>query len=272
MKRRKGRLVFWALLLAALGWAFYYSNYHISVEAYEIAGAPAGFAGFKILQISDLHARELGEGNKDLISKVAEQSPDIIVITGDLIDKNSRLEVVTGLLRKLVAIAPVYFVTGNHEYSGELRQLRLIMDEIGVTELANEYVKLERGGDTIVLAGVEDPNGDVNMKKPSALLEEIFENEGEGAYVVLLAHRYDLAEHYAEIGSDLIICGHAHGGLVRLPFTDGLIGPGRDFLPEHTSGYYEIGSSRLIVSRGLASAEGAPRLFNSLHVPVIIFK
>lgn len=272
-KRRWPRRLFFLALLALLGLSLYRSNFVIQTEKYSISGAPAGFSGFRIVQLSDLHARELGEGHKKLLDAVAAQAPDLIVITGDLIDEDGQLPVVTSLLQKLITLAPVYYVTGNHEYSTELSGLYGIMEQLGVKALNNSYVILERGGDSLVLAGVEDPNGDINMKTPQALLEEIRAQTGQESFVILLAHRYDLAESYAQAGADLILSGHAHGGLVRLPFTDGLIGPGRDFLPQHTNGLYDLeGGAQLVVSRGLATVDAFPRLFNPLHLPVLIFK
>ncbi len=273
-RRRWIRRLFSLALLIFLGLSLYRSNFVIQSETYTISGAPAGFSGFCIVQISDLHARTLGKNHEKLLSAVAEQSPDLIAITGDLMDRDGQLDVLTPLLEKLTAIAPVYYVTGNHEYStGALPALYGVMEQLGVQILNNRYVTLERNGSTLILAGVEDPNGDINMKTPEALLSEIHESAGEGAYVVLLAHRYELAERYAQAGADLILSGHAHGGLIRLPFTDGLIGPGHDFLPQHTSGLYSLeNGARLVASRGLAQAQFVPRLFNPLHLPVIRFE
>ena len=275
MRRRRGclsRLLLLAVLILR-GLSLYRSNFVIEAEAYSPSGAPAGFSGYRIVQLSDLHAREHGKNHEKLLKAVAEQEPDLIAITGDLIDKNGQLDTVAPLLEALRALAPVYYVTGNHEYStDELGALYALMEQLDIRPLRNEYVILERGGDRMILAGVEDPNGDINMKSPETLLAEIRTQVGQDAYVVLLAHRYELAERYAQAGANLILSGHAHGGLVRLPFTDGLIGPGHDILPEHTSGLYTLsGGAQLVVSRGLAQVQFIPRLFNPLHLPVICF-
>ncbi len=272
--RKKRRLwLFLALLLLLLSAELYRSNFMIQAEAYSISGAPAGFSGYRIVQLSDLHARQLGKNHEKLLAAVAAQAPDLIVITGDLIDRDGQLPDLVPLLRGLRALAPVYYVTGNHECSTtQLPELLTLMEQLDITALCNSYVSLERGGDSIILAGVEDPNGRADMLTPEALLAEIRAQAGEDAFVVLLAHRYDLAERYAAAGADLILSGHAHGGLVRLPFTDGLIGPGHDLLPAHTSGLYRLaGGSQLVVSRGLAPVNGFPRLLNPLHLPVLIF-
>ncbi len=271
-KRRLARL-FWLAALIFLAVSVYRSNCIISPEEYSVSGAPEAFSGFKIVQISDLHAREHGEGHEKLLSAVAAQGPDIIAITGDLIDGDNQLEIVTPLLREFRALAPVYYVTGNHEYATELSALYGLMEQLDVTVLNNDWLVLERDGARMVLAGVEDPNGDINMKTPETLLAEIRAAEGEDVFVTLLAHRYDLAEHYAQAGADLTLVGHAHGGMLRLPFTDGLVGPGHDFLPEHTSGLYTLDNgAQLVASRGLSGVGGIPRLFNPLHLPVILFE
>ncbi len=216
---------------------------------------PAGFDGFKIIHLSDLHGHEYGEGNAGLLERVAAEEPDVIVMTGDLIDQAAQLDMIPALADGLTAIAPTYYVTGNHEWAtgtNTVRALKPLLSGHGVTVLTNRYEILERNGDQIVLAGVDDPNGFGDQKTPEELAAEIG-TEQPGLYTVLLAHRNTEFERYAAAGFDLVLSGHGHGGIVRLPFTDGLVGANRQFFPTHMAGPYAEGNSTLYVSRGLGN-------------------
>lgn len=221
-----------------------------------LPGLPAGFDGLRIVHLSDLHGHEYGEGNRDLLERVAAERPDLIVMTGDMIDRAAQLEMIPALADGLSAVAPTYYVTGNHEWAtgtNTVRELKPLLNDHGVTTLTNRYEVLERNGDFLALAGVDDPNGFADQKTPEELAEEIAAAE-PGLYTILLAHRNTEFERYAAAGYDLVLSGHGHGGIVRLPFTDGLLGADRRFLPTHTAGRYDDeGGSVLYVSRGLGN-------------------
>ena len=179
---------------------------------------------------------------------------------------------VPALARGLAAIAPTYYVTGNLEWAvGGVPRLKGILTECGVTVLSNQYVTLERNGDSLVLAGVDDPNGYADQKTPEELYGEIQREAGD-LCTILLAHRNDRFDQYAAAGYDLVISGHAHGGIVRLPFTDGLLGTDRKLFPTWTAGVYTLGDSTLFVSRGLGN-NTVPihgfRLFNRPDLAVL---
>lgn len=234
------------------------------------ARIPSGFDGFRIVLLADGHGTEFGKDNAGLIKKVAKLSPDIIVYTGDMIDNIAEYGAISSLARGLSGIAPTYYVTGNHEW--EVRQVptlvRLLADN-GVTVLQNKYITLTRGNDTIVLAGVNDPNGPKDQKTPEHLAAEIREKYPH-AFVILLAHRNNLFSRYASCGYDLVLSGHSHGGLIRLPFTDGLIGTENNFFPTWTSGLYALEDSQLVVTRGLGNGKPTFRIFNPPDIPVVI--
>ena len=276
--RRRGPLILLAavLVLVAGGLFFYDQQTRIQTETLTVASdrLPAGFDGYRIVQISDLHGREFGEDNKILLEKTAALEPDLIAITGDVIDDPDQMGILEPLARGLTAIAPTFYVTGNHEWAiKEAATVKSLLEEQGVTVLSNEYLTLERGGDTIVLAGIDDPNGPYDQKTPEELSDEIHAALGE-PYVVLLAHRNEYYQVYDRCGFDLTLCGHVHGGLIRLPFTDGLIdNTRRRFFPTHTAGLYPLdGGGTLMVSRGLGNGGISFRLFNRPHLPVIVLK
>ena len=280
-KSRPGRrglrlLLALALVLLAGGLFFYDQQNRIQTETITAASdrLPAGFDGYRIVQISDLHGKEFGEDNEILLEKTAELDPDLIAITGDVIDDADQMGVLEPLAKGLTAIAPTFYVTGNHEWAiREAATVKSLMEEYGVTVLSNEYLKLERGGDTIVLAGIDDPNGPYDQKTPEELSGEIHAALGD-PYVLLLAHRNEYYQVYGRCGFDLTLCGHVHGGLIRLPFTDGLVdNTRRRFFPTHTAGLYPLdGGGTLMVSRGLGNGGISFRLFNRPHLPVIVLK
>ena len=274
-RRHPLRWVAALLILLAVGWCFLQWQLwgiQVTVTQVGVHGLPDGFEGLRIVQISDLHGHEYGQDSEALLALVAQQAPEFIVVTGDLIDQESHLAMVPALARGLAAIAPTYYVTGNHEWAvGGVPRLKGILTECGVTVLSNQYVTLERNGDSLVLAGVDDPNGYADQKTPEELYGEIQREAGD-LCTILLAHRNDRFDQYAAAGYDLVISGHAHGGIVRLPFTDGLLGTDRKLFPTWTAGVYTLGDSTLFVSRGLGN-NTVPihgfRLFNRPDLAVL---
>lgn len=265
------------LLIAALAVCIYDSNYRLQTDPYTATfeNLPEGFDGCTIVHLSDLHGARFGEDNAELIAAVAAAQPDYIVITGDMLDRfrETPQSYAVELCAALMEIAPVYYVTGNHEWAlGNVRELKSAIAETGARVLSNEFVTLERGGDTILLAGIDDPNGFADQKTPEALAEEIGAAY-EDPFWLLLAHRnHYFVKQYYRLGADLVMSGHAHGGLFRLPFTDGLIGVERDLFPSYTSGFYEVEGARLFVSRGIGNSGRSFRLFNRPQVAVLTLK
>lgn len=276
IERRRRRRGWLFLLLCAAIVVFLIADSNIRIETveYEVESdkIPEAFDGFRIVQLSDLHGDEFGKDNSRLIKMVRAAKPDIITITGDLIDSPGQGEYAKNLTEMLVQIAPVFYVTGNHEWAcGEISALFGILREAGVTVLRNDYVLLNTGGEAIVLAGLDDPNGPYDMKTPEEVFSDIRQAQGD-KYTVLLNHRNGELARFSALGADLVMSGHAHGGIIRIPFTDGLIGPSMDWFPEYTSGIYNDGSTALIVSRGLGNISPTLRLFNNPHIPVVILK
>jgi len=240
---------------------------------------PEAFDGYRIVVISDLHAARYGENNSHLVASVRNAQPDVIVITGDLIDRfqtikpvAAQLEIADTLVGQLTPIAHVYYITGNHEWdSGVIEELFAILESHGVRILRNEYTLIEPAGadgTAIILAGIDDPNGPANMIKPQNLVENIFAAEGE-CFTIVLVHRNHHLPLFSELGVDLVLCGHAHGGIVRLPFTDGLIGPRIELFPTYTSGVYSMGGTNMVVSRGLGNHLGWTRFLNNPQLVVV---
>lgn len=260
------------LLLAVLAGWFWWQQNGLASETYPIPGAPAAFRGYRIALLSDLHGKEFGKDNERLISFVAELEPDLIAVTGDLIDRPEQIHKLPVLIRGLSDIAPTCYVTGNHEWAvGDVPALKALLEENGAVVLSNEYVTETRDGSSLAIAGVDDPNGFADQKTGDELRQEIAAD-----YVLLLSHR-DTVETYADWGYDLILCGHGHGGMFRVPFWDrGLISSKHTLLPEYDGGCYPMeGGGFCVISRGLGS-NTVPfrmfRLFNRPDVPLAVLE
>ncbi len=237
---------------------------------------PAAFSGFRIAQVSDLHNAEFGKNNAELLKLLSESRPDIIVITGDLIDANhTDVGIALGFAQESVRIAPTYYVTGNHEAaSQQYDTLKAGLEEAGVIVLEDEAISLERGGETISLIGLADPDftvkGEMFGEAPvmvSAKLKNL--NDGEGKYTIMLSHRSELFETYVNCGIDLVFAGHAHGGQFRLPFIGGVIAPNQGLFPKYDAGLYTDGGTNMVVSRGIGNSI-IPLRFNNRPEIVLV--
>ena len=266
----------WALPLAALTagvlWA---GNFTLGITRLEVPSKklPKSFDGFRIALVTDLHGRHFGADNDWLVDAVAREAPDLIALAGDIADERSDLQALARLLPRLAAIAPCCYVTGNHEWRMKDRAAWFtLLKTCGIVRLENEFVTLSRGKDTIVLAGVDDPNGPRDQKTPEALLEEIHEQYPD-AYTVVLCHRNDQLERMAGLNADLVLSGHAHGGVVRLPIVGAVFGTHYEFFPDYTAGLYTLGKTSLVVSRGLGGSRRVPlRNGNRPEIPLITLR
>ena len=237
---------------------------------------PAAFSGFRIAQVSDLHHSEFGKNNTELLKLLSESRPDIIAITGDLIDANhTDVGIALGFAQESVRIAPTYYVTGNHEAaSPQYDTLKAGLEEAGVIVLEDEAVSLERNGETITLLGLGDPDftvkGDM-FGETSAMVSTKLKNldDGEGGYTILLSHRPELFETYVNCGIDLVFAGHAHGGQFRLPLIGGVIAPNQGLFPKYDAGLYTDGGTNMVVSRGIGNSI-IPLRFNNRPEIVLV--
>ncbi len=268
MKKRRRNIIILFIVLALFAALLADSNLSMTVSEYEFSSAalPRSFEGFTVVQISDLHGKSFGKDNSRLLEAVEAARPDIIAVTGDLVDRFfENTANIEPLLEALTDIAPVYYVSGNHEWgSGLIDELAEIFDRCGVTYLSNGSATLERGGESIVLAGVEDPNAWADMPTPPEVLAEAPEG-----FRMLLGHRNYWYERYPGLDADIVLCGHAHGGIVRLPIVGGVLGTGFEFFPDYTEGLHTEGSYALLISRGLGNSAGIPRLLNKPELVVL---
>lgn len=268
-KKHRGRgcltaLIILALIAAAAAFLIKDSREDLEISRYEVASQklPESFDGFKIVQLSDLHGAEFGEDGMELVDKVGSLEPDMIALTGDFVTDEGDLAAVEKLAARLVKLCPVYFISGNHEFgSGLAIKVRNILERAGVKYLSNEYLTINRGDDEILLGGVEDPLAYADMLSPDELAQKM-NDAAPDAFKILLGHRNYWMTEYPEMPVDLIFCGHAHGGLIRIPGVGGLIGTDRRLFPDFDAGQFNNGRYTLIVSRGLGNSVPIPRIFN----------
>lgn len=250
----------------------------IEISDYEISSPKIGhgFDGFKILQISDYH----GDTLPGLLDEVKSVKPDIIVSTGDLVHDKGSYAPGVRLMERLVKIAPVYAVTGNHDvWRGDYNSLERELNRLGVKTLHDESVMLHSGDDEIRLCGIDDP-----FVVEKANIEENIENSISkipryDGYTILLFHRANQMDILKHRGFDLILSGHMHGGQFRLPWGPGVCAPRSSwgsnssaFFPKYFGGLYEGHGTKMIVNRGLGNPMIIPRLFNRPEITVVTLK
>lgn len=250
-----------------------------------LRGLPSPFEGFRILQLSDLHATVFGPGQRDLLAAVDRARPDLVVLTGDILDRGTRdLTPLLTLAEELLHRAPVLAVTGNHE-GGSRRGPALVagLEGVGVQVLRDRVLPLDREGAVLRIAGIDDPRlhgGPPSSTSSPAIDHHVAagglrragigpEAKGEGP-VVLLSHRPELLDVYAAHAVDLVLAGHAHGGQWRVPGIGGLYAPGQGLLPRLTAGVHTRGGTQMVISRGLKVRLHLPRIHNPPELVLVV--
>ena len=264
-----------------IAWGFFSSKYGLETSNY-VLSSPKITAPIRVVQLTDLHNSEFGEGNAELIDLVSQQHPDLIVMTGDMLNgREDETEIAASLVRMLTEVAPVYFSYGNHEVTHERmfgRDLTALFEEAGATVLEGTYEDVTVNGQTIRLGGIygyclpEKYYATGEAKRWECEFLKEFQNTED--YTLLLAHlptcwiRNDNLDIW-EI--DCVLSGHEHGGQIRLPWIGGLYAPDQGFFPGRSSGIYasQDGKRVMVLSRGLGSGVGVPRFNNVPEIVVV---
>lgn len=268
-------------------------NHSLQLTGYKYKSnkIPEEFEGFRIIHLSDMHNCVYGNEAEDLIKKVKQNKPDIIIITGDSFDSRRRQYFDSlDIIKKLPSICPVYLVTGNHEeLSPDLKEIFLSeIKQAGVKILDGETVEIKRNDASIYLSGVADYTSfavemgllqkalDKNLdceeldSMKNAFKEKVenfSENKPHG-FNLLLSHRPEMNEVYSENAFDLVFCGHAHGGQFRIPPIGAIYSPGQGFLPKYSEGPHLFGNTTMLVSRGLGNSSFPIRINNKPQIIV----
>ena len=267
--------------LVVVAWCFFGSEYGLELTHY-VLSSPKITAPIRVVHLTDLHNSEFGENNERLVRMVAQQHPDLIVMTGDMLNgREDETEIAASLVRMLTEVAPVYFSYGNHEVTHERmfgRDLTALFEEAGATVLEGTYEDVTVNGQTIRLGGIygyclpEKYYATGEAKRWEC--EYLKEFQDTESYTLLLAHlptcwiRNDNLDIWQ---IDCVLSGHEHGGQIRLPWIGGLYAPDQGFFPGRSSGIYasQDGKRVMVLSRGLGSGVGVPRFNNVPEIVVV---
>ena len=279
LTKKKTICVLAGILLVLIVWTAW-GNTALELNTYTISSRgllPDAFDGYRIAQVSDLHNAEFGGGNQRLLDMLREAEPDMIAITGDLIDsRKTNFAVALAFAEEAVRIAPCYYVSGNHEARvSEYRELKAGLEAAGVTVLDDARVEVEIFGKSITVIGVNDPSfhADYLTSDAAVMDRKLSELPSEDAgFTILLSHRPELFDTYVAHNIDLVLAGHAHGGQFRLPLIGGLIAPNQGLFPKYDDGLYSKGNTNMIVSRGLGNSIIPIRFNNRPEVVLIELK
>lgn len=264
------------LIFAFLFWQTY--GVRLTSYAYSHSQLPRSFSGFKIVQISDFHNTAMLADK--VISMTQAEKPDIIAITGDLIDcRRTDVDTAVQLVEKLVEIAPVYYVCGNHEAKlDDTDKITDIIRSKGVIVLENSKVWLQRENHSITLMGVKDPQFFYNEEDDEYAEKVMTKNlktvtKNDDSFKILLSHRPELMKLYRQYDVRLVLTGHAHGGQFGIPFTDvGVYVPNQGLFPRYAAGMKQLDDTTMIISRGIGNSVFPFRLFNRPEVISVEFK
>lgn len=272
------RTIIFLSLAVVLSVYLFYGNTVVTVSRYDVRSEkiPPDFDGFRIVQISDLHNSRNTMMTESLINKTKKEAPDVILLTGDIIDSYyPDVSAAMNVVQSLNEIAPVYYVIGNHEpRARESSDLISKMRKIGVNVLWDSYAVIRVGDDEINIAGIVDPritntdgsgdDADIVSRSIGAL------DYDRELYTILLSHRPELLTTYATYGVDLVFAGHAHGGLIRLPLIGGLYAPNQGLFPEYSGGLYTMADTSMIVSRGVGNSGNSFRINDNPELVITI--
>jgi len=248
----------------------FWQNNHIVISSfiYKSSKVPKGFNELTIAHISDLHNKSFGKNQKYLLDKLSSTEPDLIVITGDLIDRRRyNLGQALTFIEGAMEIAPVYYVSGNHEaWLGKYEDIHSGLIDLGVVVLDDTKVGLVKGNSVLEILGLSDPNFLTRSYLDGVITANLEEHLSSlvdyDTFQILLSHRPELIDIYASYGVDMIFSGHAHGGQFRIPGLGGLIAPDQGIFPKYSSGPYTVEDSTMYVSRGLGNSIIPIRIFN----------
>lgn len=281
MSAGKARLFALLLIAVVAAWGILGSKYVLEVTNY-VLSSPKLTAPIRVIQLTDLHNSEFGEANTRLVDLVTRQRPDLILMTGDMLNgREDETEIAVNLVRRLTEAAPVYFSYGNHEVTHEqmyARDLTALFEKAGATVLNRTYEDVTVNGQTIRLGGIYGyclpekyyATGEARYWE-CEFLKEFQDTE---SYTLLLAHlptcwiRNDNLDIWQ---IDCVVSGHEHGGQIRLPLIGGLYAPDQGFFSGRSSGIYtsQDGERAMVLSRGLGSGVGVPRFNNVPEIVVV---
>lgn len=270
------------LLIASIILFCYWQNNKITITDIEFQhdDIPAEFDDYKIVQLSDLHNKRFGSKQSKLLDRISDLKPDIVVVTGDMIDSPKK-EYAIEFFEGVVNIAPVFYVSGNHEvWTGIFDDFLKQISDLGVIIMDNEKEEITKEKSSIELLGVPDPDlTSANTTSDNLLVNLSMEEKLEAlvgkdtsSFQMLLSHRPELIKTYAKYQIDLVFTGHAHGGQFRIPSIGGFVAPDQGLFPKYTSGIHRKVNTWEIVNRGLGNSIIPIRIFNQPEIVSVTLK
>lgn len=226
-------------------------------------------ARIRLAVVTDLHSCVYGDNQSEILALVAKQNPDLILLGGDIVDDVNPLEGAVSFFEGLQKLGiPSYYVSGNHDHwRPDYSEVKQMIADYGTTLLESEILTVDVRGQSIQLCGIMEYSSAV---KCSNALGKIAAPLSDTSFNILLAHRPDYIDLYREYPFDLVLCGHTHGGQVRIPLlVNGLFAPNQGWFPAYAGGLYDLENTTLIVSRGLSYYPKLPRIFNPPELVVV---
>ena len=268
-KKRKILFVVGNVLLAAWG-----CDMRLKTVTYKMKSEKID-KKIRVALITDLHGCCYGKEQQNLVKAVEIESPDVVLLGGDIFDDNVPYEKSEIAIKHLTEKYLCYYVTGNHEYwSNDIENILGIVEKYGIKTLSGSCDTIELNGQKIHICGIDDPDVVAYTKKGITFDKQLKQAEGainKEDFAILLSHRPELAEQYQKYDFDLVLCGHAHGGQWILPgVLNGLYAPHQGIFPKYAGGRYDFENQTLIVSRGLArESTFVPRIFNRPELVIV---
>jgi len=273
--KKKSYLIVLIILVCLVGVYLYMQNTSLQTVSYQIKTntIPQNFHNYKIIQISDYHNEKSKKLNHTLIKQIKKEKPDMIVITGDLVDsRRTDIDVSMKFIQSLKDIAPIYYVTGNHESRlSDYEVLEENLKKEGVHVCRNQSYIIDKEGQSIQLMGIDDPQmaHEMGVEDSTIIDTQIDNSRKENIFTILLSHRPEVFDTYVENKIDLVLTGHAHGGQIRIPFIGGIVAPHQGLFPQYDSGLYQQEKTHMIVSRGIGNSIFPLRVNNQPELVVV---
>ena len=290
MKNKKLKIISIIILIVVI--LLVWGTNDIVTSTYSVGNEkiPSEFDGYRIVQISDLHNKEFGKNQKRLIEKIKKENPDLIVITGDIVDRRKwGTKNMEKFLSEVKGIAPIYYVSGNHEvWSFKYDIVKKILRKYDVNILDDEVKSIrkrkeengkvgktesiKKGSSEIKIAGIIDTGFEDREEYVPEILKNLKKKVKVDEFSILLSHRPEHIKDYSDAGFDLVFSGHAHGGQIRLPFIGGIYAPHQGFMPKYTKGVINMKKTKMVVSRGLGNSVLPIRILNRPEITVTVLK
>ncbi|UOQ86071.1 metallophosphoesterase [Gracilibacillus salinarum] len=272
MKNRKMHVILLiitgCMLAIVVGCKVYYDTNVLKLAKIELSNEKLDRnQSLQILQISDLHNKQFGEGNQVLLEKVAQLAPDIVVLTGDIVDRSTdNIKDVLSFVNQLSAgNSHVFYVSGNHDWDNPLHEsLFSGLREAGAKILNNRSVQIPLDQFTIQLAGV------VDLSTGKSNIDDAAEDLDHQIFTVLLSHTPPVNQGPLPNGIDLILSGHTHGGQIRLPFIGAVVAPDQGFFPTYDQGLFKLSEHQLLyIDSGIGTSMLPIRFLNQSQITLI---